>query len=130
MVFDEAAHRLANEQAARISAEIIEELTAKKGFRPLVAVLKKAEQQAALALLALADAHAEEPKVIRSLQNEVVRFTSLIAWTRDLVGEGIAASFDLEEAASGYMDLMDIDPDARRELETDFNMPQQRMNDA
>lgn len=130
MVFEEAAHRLANEQAARISAEIIEELTAKKGMRPLVAVLKKAEQQAALALLALAEAHAEEPKVIRSLQNEVARFTSLIAWTRELVGQGIAASFELEEEASGYMDLMDIDPEARRELESDFNMPQQRMNDA
>lgn len=131
-MIEDATELLAVERASQMSAELIAELTAKKGHSPLVAILTKAQEQAVIALQGLTAVDPEKPAEIRRLQNEFARFADLVRWLRELVHDGIAASFLIEEheQGRGYMGLMGIDPDLRRSLERDFDVPQERMKDA
>jgi hypothetical protein len=117
---------LALERAALISADIEEQLTARKehGMRPLIAVLAKARREAADALAALADAPCTDANAIARLQNEVRRFADLVRWLREIVNEGLDDRYEVADGERDELERLVAPPDdvgeaeARRERET------------
>ncbi|MCA1458091.1 hypothetical protein I6F35_33700 [Bradyrhizobium sp. BRP22] len=92
-----ASYKLSLERAARLSILLEAELTSKVKSEPLVEVLHRAKEQAAVALSALVDADAENPPAIRKLQNEVRRFDELVAWLQEILIAGPEAEQELSD---------------------------------
>jgi hypothetical protein len=55
---------------------------------PILHLLACSRAEAAEALLALIDADAEEPKIIRSLQNKIKMHLNLLEWSKKSINEG------------------------------------------
>lgn len=91
--------RLGMEREMRLSIEIEAQITGAKS-EPLLIVLRKAKETAALALAALACADPEDAKEIRRLQNEVARFDDLVSFLRATLVRGKEAEAELSEQAS------------------------------
>jgi hypothetical protein len=93
-----AAERLADQRAIELSADLQIQLDRKAGLRPMVAVLKKARDQAAIAMNSLVYADPADVALIRGYQNEVRRYDDLVAWCQEVVSEGIEADRRIEES--------------------------------
>jgi hypothetical protein len=91
---------LALERAALISADIEEQLTARKehGMRPLIAVLAKARAEAADALTRLVDVDAKQVDEVRRLQHQVWRFADLVRWLKEIVNDGLDQRYEVADA--------------------------------
>jgi len=114
---------LALARAALLSADIEEQLTARKehGMRPLIAVLAKAKAQAADAIAALVDTPPSDAAAIARLQNEVRRFADLVRFLREIVSEGLDQRYEVADAERDELGRLVAPPDdtldaeARRE---------------
>ena len=108
---------LALERAALISADIEEQLTARKehGMRPLIAVLAKAKAQAADAIAALVDTAPSDAAAIARLQNEVKRFADLVRWLQEIVNEGIDQRYEVADSERDELERLvaPVDDEAR-----------------
>ena len=108
---------LALERAALISADIEEQLTARKehGMRPLIAVLAKAKAQAADAIAALVDTASSDAAAIARLQNEVKRFADLVRWLQEIVNEGIDQRYEVADTERDELERLvaPVDEEAR-----------------
>jgi hypothetical protein len=108
---------LALERAALISADIEEQLTARKehGMRPLIAVLAKAKAQAADAIAALVDMAPSDAAAIARLQNEVKRFADLVRWLQEIVNEGIDQRYEVADSERDELERLvaPVDDEAR-----------------
>jgi hypothetical protein len=108
---------LALERAALISADIEEQLTARKehGMRPLIAVLAKARREAADAIAALVDTAPSDAAAIARLQNEVKRFADLVRWLREIVNEGIDQRYEVADSERDELERLvaPVDEEAR-----------------
>ena len=105
---------LALDRAALISADIEEQLTARKehGMRPLIAVLAKARREAADALAALIDTPPADTVAVARLQGEVKRFADLVRWLKDIVNEGLDARYEVADAERDELERL-VAPDDR-----------------
>jgi hypothetical protein len=114
---------LALERAALISADIEEQLTARKehGMRPLVAVLAKAKAQAADAIAALVDTPPSDAAAITRLQNEVKRFADLVRWLKEIVNEGLDQRYEVADAERDELEILVAPPedDARAQAQAE-----------
>lgn len=90
-------HRAAHLHAIQLSAEVEVQLNHMKDGSPLLALLAKGRQRAAAAIMGLADADPEEPKVIRALQNEIKCFDLIVEWLTAVVTDGKDADRELSE---------------------------------
>jgi hypothetical protein len=108
---------LALERAALISADIEEQLTARKehGMRPLIAVLAKARREAADAIAALVDTAPSDAAAIARLQNEVKRFADLVRWLQEIVNEGIDQRYEVADSERDELERLvaPVDDEAR-----------------
>jgi hypothetical protein len=93
----DALSRAALHRAVSLSAEIEVQLYAKEGSRPIVALLSKAQDAAAEAIVALADVDAEDPTAIRKLQNDIVCYDRILEWLKEIVAEGVDAGALLDD---------------------------------
>jgi hypothetical protein len=84
-------------KAVKLSAQVEVELTGAKS-EPLLMVVARGQERAIDALAGLATVDAEDPKAIRALQNEVVRFGNMIEWVRDMLHSGKEADKQLNDA--------------------------------
>jgi hypothetical protein len=107
--------RLALDRAAVISADIEEQLTARKehGMRPLIAVLHKARAEAADALARLVDVDATRADVVRDLQHKVWRFADLVRWLKELTAEGLDRRYEVADAERDELERLVAPPDER-----------------
>ena len=110
---------LALDRAALISADIEEQLTARKehGMRPLIAVLGKARAQAAEAIAALVDTAPSDSLAIARLQNEVRRFADLVRFLREIVNEGLDQRYAVADAERDELERLIAPPDDRLDAE-------------
>jgi hypothetical protein len=106
---------LALERAALISADIEEQLTARKehGMRPLIAVLAKARREAADALAALIDVDAKRVDEVQRLQHRVWRFADLVRWLKEIVNEGLDQRYEVADAERDELERLVAPPDDR-----------------
>jgi hypothetical protein len=108
---------LALERAALISADIEEQLTARKehGMRPLIAVLAKARREAAEAIAALVDQAPSDAAAIARLQNEVRRFADLVRWLKEIVNEGLDQRYEVADSERDELERLvaPVDDEAR-----------------
>ena len=104
---------LALDHAALISADIEEQLTARKehGMRPLIAVLAKARHEAADAIAGLVDVDADVAGDVRKLQNEVRRFADLVRWLKEIVNEGLDQRYEVADAERDELERLVAPPD-------------------
>lgn len=79
---------LARKHAVQLSAEIQEQLTAKKGHSPLLVILSRARQDATTAIAALCEVDPESIDKVRICQNEVRRFIDLVQWMGEMIEAG------------------------------------------
>jgi hypothetical protein len=110
---------LALERAALISADIEEQLTARRehGMRPLIAVLAKARREAADAIAALVDTAPSDAAAIARLQNEVKRFADLVRFLREIVSEGLDERYEVADAERDELERLIAPPDDRLDAE-------------
>lgn len=109
------AERLADMRAIERSADLQIQLDRQAGLAPMISVLKKARDQAALAMNSLVYAEASDEKLIRGYQNEVRRYDDLVAWCQEIVREGIEAGQRLDETDRiEFSDLL-LSPDVAAE---------------
>lgn len=114
--------RLARERAMgrRIanSADMEIQFSSVPGARPIVTMLRRARDEAAEAMVALAVADAEEPKLIRQLQNCVLLFDNLVRLARDVINDGKQADEDMTEAERDeLLDYLLATDEGRQEAE-------------
>jgi hypothetical protein len=113
--------RLALDRAALISADIEEQLTARRehGMRPLIAVLAKARREAADAIALLVEADPAKPEEVGKLQNEVRRFADLVRWLKEIVNEGLDLRYEVSDAERDELERLVAPPedDARAQFE-------------
>jgi hypothetical protein len=104
---------LALDRAALISADIEEQLTARKehGMRPLIAVLHKARLEAADAMAQLVDADARRADVVQGLQNRIARFADLVRWLKEIVNEGLDQQYEVGDAERDDLESLVAPPD-------------------
>jgi hypothetical protein len=100
-VSDDPIIRLARNSALRAiqdSADIEAQLSIQSGTRPILSVLIKAREKAAVALTALAFCDENNPDSIRKLQNEVRRYDDLVMFFRDIVTAGFEEDDAIQES--------------------------------
>ncbi len=104
---------LALDRAALISADIEEQLTARKehGMRPLIAVLAKARREAADALAALVDVDARRSDEVQRLQNRIWRFADLVRWLKEIVNEGLDQRYEVADTDRDELERLVAPPD-------------------
>jgi hypothetical protein len=79
--------------------------------------LLRLRDKAAESMLALAIADAEDPKAIRTLQNEVKRYDEWCVWITEIISEGIAYDRAMsDEEREEILDLVGPDTPAEQEL--------------
>lgn len=113
-----AAERLADQRAIALSADIQIQLDRNAGLRPMVAILAKAREQAALAMNSLVYADASNPESIRGYQNEVRRYDDLVAWCQEIFNEGIEADRRIDEADRIEFSNLILSPEVAAEAAT------------
>ena len=84
------------ERAVYAADAMINDLERVTGGGPLAHMLNRARVEAGIALNLLVDANAEDPKLIRHLQNEVNRHRDLVRW----VWQAISDAQDKEKEIS------------------------------
>jgi hypothetical protein len=89
-------NRAALTRMVALSAEIQVQLEQTQGGAPVLALLAKARNHAANALVAMAEVDPEEPKLIRALQNELNCFALIVQWMKEIVAEGLDAGDTLD----------------------------------
>jgi hypothetical protein len=109
------AERLADQRAIALSADLEIQLDRKAGLAPMVAILKKARDQAALAMNSLVYADPTDVVLIRGYQNEVRRYDDLVAWCQEIVVEGIEADRRIEESDRIEFSNLLLSPDVAAE---------------
>jgi hypothetical protein len=72
-------------------------------WTPLLAILSRAQDEAADAMLRLATAPADRPDVIRALQNAIWRYDTLVRWLREIVAEGDRAAQKIDAQRADYL---------------------------
>ena len=89
----EEAIRVFSEMAAcrklvELAANVEVQLRQPEDWTPLLAILSRAQDEAADAMLRLATAPPDRADVIRALQNQIWRFETLVRWLSEIVSEG------------------------------------------
>lgn len=108
--------RIAKLRIVKASADIEVQLTAVRGGGPCVEILRRLRDRAAESLAALAIADADNPNVIRTLQNEVKRYDEWVGWLREIIGEGIAYDQEFtEKEREDILDLLTKTPDGQQQ---------------
>jgi hypothetical protein len=118
---------LALDRASVISADIEEQLTARKehGMRPLIAVLHKARAEAAAALARLVDVDARQVDEVRRLQHQVWRFADLVRWLKELTAAGLDQRYEVADAERDELERLVAPPDDR--LDADAKADRERL---
>jgi hypothetical protein len=88
---------LAVAQMFAISMELETQLAATRGYRPVLAMLQLAKNEAAASLVALVNIAPTEAERIRDQQYEVKRFEKLCGWIKDVIEQGREADALLSE---------------------------------
>lgn len=109
----DAVTTAALQRAIFLSADIEMQLASKAGGQPVVAILHRAREAAAAAIVALAETDPEQPSAIRTLQNDVRCFDRIVGWLREIVADGFQASDQVDlatrEELAGAIGLTDDD---------------------
>jgi ribosomal protein L10 len=108
---------IAKQRIIKLSAELEAQLSDTAGGAPAVEIWHRLQVKAAESLAALAFVDADEPKLIRALQNEVKKYDEWTAELRGLIQEGIA--YDQEQRDADREELRDViarEPDAEERL--------------
>jgi predicted class III extradiol MEMO1 family dioxygenase len=109
--------RLAMARAEAAAADIEAQLVITAGQRPVLVMLQMAKKEAVDAFAALVTADPEDPKQIRKLQNEIVRFTDLCRWLKDVVAAGQEAEQLIsEEDREEMIEILSRDTEGQQEL--------------
>lgn len=99
-----------------IAADIEFQFSERSGFRPIVAVLQKAKEEAAQAVAALCIVDVDKPEDIRKLQNVTARYDELVRWIKELIQEGAAAERETTDAErEELLDILIETPEGERE---------------
>lgn len=87
------------------------------GGAPLLALLQRARERAALAMVALGSVDATDAAAIRKLQNEMELFKRVIEDLREIASEGKDAVQQLSEEERGdIVDALGLDDEAFEDL--------------
>lgn len=95
----DALSRAALDHAANLSVDIELQLKGGGGKAPVLALLGKAQQAAAEAIVKMAEVDAEDPAAIRALQNDIKCFDRIVEWLSEIVADGFEAADILDAAA-------------------------------
>lgn len=104
----EEAIRVFSEMAAcrklvELAANVEVQLRQPEDWTPLLAILSRAQDEAADAMLKLAIAPPDRPDVIRALQNQIWRFETLVRWLGEIVSEGDEAGRKIDAQRADYL---------------------------
>jgi hypothetical protein len=110
-----ASYKLALLRASALSIQIEAELTSRKS-EALLVFLHDAKEQAAKALVALAEVDADDPAAIRKLQNEVRRFDDMVGWMKQRLLEGPEAERELNELQRQEARGLVLDPETAAKI--------------
>jgi hypothetical protein len=99
-VFQELA---ACKKLVELAANVEVQLRAPEDWTPLLAILSRAQDEAADAMLKLSVAPADRPDVIRALQNAIWRFDTLVRWLTEIIAEGEEAGRKLDAQRADYL---------------------------
>lgn len=125
----DAVYRLALQRAAEDARQIVDDVTAGKGPRPLLSMLAKAKDEAAEAMELLVAVAPSDSASVQKYQNDVRRFDDLVRWIKDLIDAGLEADRLLSEGEAddllGYL----TDPDGAAEAQA-LGIPQGAHPDA
>ena len=102
----EALHHL-----VQVSAEVEAQLHLDKGHLPIKAILARAREEAAEAIVRLTQIDPTVAHEIRRLQTVARRYESLTQWLREIVREGAEAAEEIDEAKSEHMRGLILDMD-------------------
>lgn len=98
--------QLAQQRIVKASADLEVQLSQLTGGGPAIEILKLLREKAAESLACLVIVDAEDPKAIRTLQNEVKRYDEWIAWLRQIISEGRA--IDAQTTVDEREELLDL----------------------
>lgn len=103
---DEAVFRRALQHAVDLSAEVQLAVEGNPNGKVLMALLVRARDRAARAIVHLANADPEDTTFIRKMQNEITCFRLICEWLREIVIVGVDAADTIDEAVR--VDLADV----------------------
>ncbi len=109
------AERLADLRAIARSAELEIQFDKQAGLSPMLAVLVKARNQAALAMNSLVYADPADVTLIRGYQNEVRRYDDLVAWCQEIFNEGNEADARITEDDRAELSNLILSPEIAAE---------------
>lgn len=112
------ALRIVEEMAERhklvdLSASVEVQLRVHEEAGPVLAILSRAQEEAADAMVKLTQAPVDRPDVIRDHQNAVWRYERLVRWLREILIEGKEAGRAIDEARAEYLRDLVFDDETR-----------------
>lgn len=93
----DALINLAELQLLTAALEVERQIGDTKSVGPVLAMLAFARDDAVVSLAALVHVDAEKPDLVRKLQNDVNRYTDLLAWILKLNQEGWEVQREIED---------------------------------
>lgn len=89
--------KLGDEQMRELAADVFVQLEKGTAMRPVLFMLVRARQRASKAITMFIDANAEDPKVIRKLQNEIALYDDMVTSIREMLARGREADTRISE---------------------------------
>lgn len=103
---------IAMKRSVDISAEIEVQLIGARGTNPIIAMLAKAKDEAANAMVMLIREDPMDPGKIAMWQNQVLQFDNMVRWLSQLVKDGFEADRQIgSEEREELADLLAQNPD-------------------
>jgi hypothetical protein len=98
--------RLARQRIVKACMDLEVQISSVKGGGPCVEILRVLQERSAESLAALAIVDAEDPKAIRTLQNEVKRYDEWFGAIRDIISQ--AKIYEAEFTEDDRNELLDL----------------------
>lgn len=111
----DAIERLALERAVILSAELDVQFEKNAHIRPMVMILAKARDDAALAMRGLVYVDPNDADKVREFQHEVRRYDDLVQWTHQIIIDGKEADRRLAEKDRQELDELVTSPEVQAE---------------
>ncbi len=101
-------------------ADVTVQLNKSAAFRPIVTMLARARDEAAIAMVGLVVVSPTDTNEIMRLQNEARRFDDFVKWVRKIIAEGTDADKEIDGRGDTVEDVVDYiqehDPDGLTEV--------------
>jgi len=108
--------RLGDEQLRLLAADLQVQLERGTGTRPILFMLSQAREKAAKAIVMFMDADADDPALIRRLQQEITIYNDMVTSAQALLSAGREANQRIKEKDRAELEevIMSMTDDERR----------------